>query len=326
MKLSRSHRREALRARARRAQHRAPARRRRCDPWRCAGARLPRPASRRAHRRGRRVAGLAMPWFSAGPSASSLVDDRNGRLQRLPPQAPATFARWRGRCVSQRLVASSRPDIRTRLDAHATVASRRAHALSAVATCSTSVDGDVHQARQAMRRSGHARVVGARRVGIAVSRVASPGIATLACIAVSRVAVEAPRAARDRVRPVSRSIAVARDAPPRRADVNSRTMRAIGAGARCAGADRTGLARASAAPPRASDGMLVASALDAPLAGSAATVSRSPTPARRGARAIAGAAGARPRRCDPALVDRLADDVIRRVDRRVRIERERRGL
>jgi hypothetical protein len=29
---------------------------------------------------------------------------------------------------------------------------------------------------------------------------------------------------------------------------------------------------------------------------------------------------------DPSLWDRLADDVIRRVERRVRIERERRGL
>ena len=29
---------------------------------------------------------------------------------------------------------------------------------------------------------------------------------------------------------------------------------------------------------------------------------------------------------DPAFVDRLTDDVIRRVERRVRIERERRGL
>lgn len=29
---------------------------------------------------------------------------------------------------------------------------------------------------------------------------------------------------------------------------------------------------------------------------------------------------------DPSLVDRLADDVIRKVDRRVRIECERRGL
>jgi hypothetical protein len=29
---------------------------------------------------------------------------------------------------------------------------------------------------------------------------------------------------------------------------------------------------------------------------------------------------------DPALLDRLTDDVIRRVERRVRIERERRGL
>jgi hypothetical protein len=29
---------------------------------------------------------------------------------------------------------------------------------------------------------------------------------------------------------------------------------------------------------------------------------------------------------DPALVDRLADDVIRRVERRLRIERERRGI
>jgi len=29
---------------------------------------------------------------------------------------------------------------------------------------------------------------------------------------------------------------------------------------------------------------------------------------------------------DPALLDRLTDDVIRRVERHVRIERERRGL
>jgi hypothetical protein len=29
---------------------------------------------------------------------------------------------------------------------------------------------------------------------------------------------------------------------------------------------------------------------------------------------------------DPALAERLADDVIRRIDRRARIERERRGL
>jgi hypothetical protein len=29
---------------------------------------------------------------------------------------------------------------------------------------------------------------------------------------------------------------------------------------------------------------------------------------------------------DPALANRLADDVIRRIDRRARIERERRGL
>jgi hypothetical protein len=29
---------------------------------------------------------------------------------------------------------------------------------------------------------------------------------------------------------------------------------------------------------------------------------------------------------DPALLDRLTDDVIRRVERRVRIERERRGV
>lgn len=29
---------------------------------------------------------------------------------------------------------------------------------------------------------------------------------------------------------------------------------------------------------------------------------------------------------DPAYVDRLADDVIRRIDHRLRIERERRGL
>jgi hypothetical protein len=29
---------------------------------------------------------------------------------------------------------------------------------------------------------------------------------------------------------------------------------------------------------------------------------------------------------DPGVLDRLADDVIRRVERRVRIERERRGL
>ncbi|HEV8209501.1 MAG TPA: hypothetical protein VGP77_05245 [Vicinamibacterales bacterium] len=34
----------------------------------------------------------------------------------------------------------------------------------------------------------------------------------------------------------------------------------------------------------------------------------------------------RPGDFEPGVLDRLADDVIRRVERRVRIERERRGL
>jgi hypothetical protein len=29
---------------------------------------------------------------------------------------------------------------------------------------------------------------------------------------------------------------------------------------------------------------------------------------------------------DPAMIDRLADDVMRRMERRIRIERERRGI
>jgi hypothetical protein len=40
----------------------------------------------------------------------------------------------------------------------------------------------------------------------------------------------------------------------------------------------------------------------------------------------ASAPAARITALDPALVDRLTDDVIRRVERRVRIERERRGI
>lgn len=38
------------------------------------------------------------------------------------------------------------------------------------------------------------------------------------------------------------------------------------------------------------------------------------------------ASGLRSQRLDPALIDRVADDVIRRIDRELRIERERRGL
>jgi hypothetical protein len=53
-----------------------------------------------------------------------------------------------------------------------------------------------------------------------------------------------------------------------------------------------------------------------------------------GSEAGAGAAGPRPERAagtqgatlDPGLLDRLADDVVRRVERRARIERERRGI
>lgn len=74
----------------------------------------------------------------------------------------------------------------------------------------------------------------------------------------------------------------------------------------------------------ASDGMMVVggpTALAAP-----ATMSRSPTPATAAARVIAESEKARPVPLDPALVDRLTEDVIRRVERRVRIERERRGI
>jgi hypothetical protein len=41
---------------------------------------------------------------------------------------------------------------------------------------------------------------------------------------------------------------------------------------------------------------------------------------------VASAGAARITALDPALVDRLTDDVIRQVERRVRIERERRGI
>jgi hypothetical protein len=44
------------------------------------------------------------------------------------------------------------------------------------------------------------------------------------------------------------------------------------------------------------------------------------------ARAIEAAAAIPITKLDPALMDRLANDVIRRVEQRVRIERERRGL
>jgi hypothetical protein len=41
---------------------------------------------------------------------------------------------------------------------------------------------------------------------------------------------------------------------------------------------------------------------------------------------VADGAAARITDLDPRLLDRVTDDVIRRVERRVRIERERRGL
>jgi hypothetical protein len=67
-------------------------------------------------------------------------------------------------------------------------------------------------------------------------------------------------------------------------------------------------------PSRASE--WTAQALPPP-AESRAPVSRQPTPS---------AALLKLTDIDPRLMDRLTDDVIRRVERRVRIERERRGL
>jgi hypothetical protein len=78
------------------------------------------------------------------------------------------------------------------------------------------------------------------------------------------------------------------------------------------------------AAANASDGMMVVSGsttLAAP-----ATMPRSPAPATAAARVIAESEKARPASLDPALFDRLTEDDIRRVERRVRIERERRGI
>jgi hypothetical protein len=56
------------------------------------------------------------------------------------------------------------------------------------------------------------------------------------------------------------------------------------------------------------------------VAAAAPTVARAAQPAAHSARAVAAPA------LDRAVTDRLADEVIRRIERRVRIERERRGI
>jgi hypothetical protein len=53
---------------------------------------------------------------------------------------------------------------------------------------------------------------------------------------------------------------------------------------------------------------------------------RSPEPVVQGATIPAAPFSVHPANHDPAFIDRLTDDVIRKVERRVRIERERRGL
>lgn len=57
-----------------------------------------------------------------------------------------------------------------------------------------------------------------------------------------------------------------------------------------------------------------------------ATPGRSPNAARTTAQVLATNAPIGMKALDPALADRLADDVVRRIERRLRIERERRGI
>jgi hypothetical protein len=82
----------------------------------------------------------------------------------------------------------------------------------------------------------------------------------------------------------------------------------------------------------ASRGAAVATSATVPAAAASVWPGRPPRPASQPETALetslpaASAAATRITALDPALVDRLTDDVIRRVERRVRIERERRGI
>lgn len=82
----------------------------------------------------------------------------------------------------------------------------------------------------------------------------------------------------------------------------------------------------------AARGISAGAARPVPAAAASVWPGRPPRPAPEPGTAVetslpaASAAATRITSLDPALVDRLTDDVIRRVERRVRIERERRGI
>lgn len=272
--------------------------------------RLPRPA----------VAGIVRQqapssnaWFSQVHLHLGWSTTVNSRFRQFPPRPPAAVPSARSFSEPLQASRSRRPGMLLLSTGHRPP---RAAGVSMVFRRSVRVvDGAAIGVRQAMRHGG------AQAPDIPVSSV-SRRLRILAP-AYRRDAIKVDAPVPPRSRPSVRQPLMWGRSTPRERTPDSRAVERLER-------VRTGKApielvwraRHSSAAD-ASDGMMVvtgSAALPAPPTVSRSAVQVSP------ARVTGESEKARPVPLDPALVDRLTEDVIRRVERRVRIERERRGI
>lgn len=253
-------------------------------------------------------------WFSQIHLHLGWSTTVNNRFRQVPPQAPSPappVRSFREPLADRSLrpgIPTLSPGPRPRRAAAASIVFRR--------SIFKVVDGMPAGARQAMRR----------RVAQAPDAPVSSVSRRLRVRALAHrrdaIKVDAPLSPRS-LPSVRRPLMWARSAPRERTPDSQAVVRSERVRTAKAPIELVWRAQHSAAA-NASDGMMVVSGsttLAAP-----ATMSRSPAPATAAARVIAESEKARRASLDPALVDRLTEDVIRRVERRVRIERERRGI
>jgi hypothetical protein len=253
-------------------------------------------------------------WFSQVHLHLGWLAAVNNRFRQFPPQAPSTAPSARSFRETLSVSRSLRPDIpgpstghRLPLAAGARIVFRR--------NVFRLFDGMPITARQAMRR----RI--APTPDAPVNSIARR--MRVADLAHRRGAIKVDAPVRQRPAASGlRSLAWARSTPRGRTLDAPAVVRSERVRIAKAPVELVWRAQHSVASG-ASDGMMVVSgsmALATPAA-----VSRSPVPAAA-SRVTSESEKARPAPLDPMLVDRLAEDVIRRVERRVRIERERRGI
>lgn len=267
-----------------------------------------------AARIGRPLGTPSNSWFSQVHLHLGWSTTVNNRFRRFLPQAPAAPPSVRSLREPSSASRSLRPGIPTLSTGHRPSRARGASIVFRGGIFRV-VDRVPAGARQAMRRG-----VAPWPDAPASSMSRRPRILALAhrCDAI-KVDPPVPQGP---VLPVRQPSMRARSAPRERAPESRAVVRSERVRSAKASIELVWRAGHSAAAG-ASDGMMVVSGSTALAAPS--TTSRSAVPATA-TRMMGESEKARPVPLDPMLVDRLTEDVIRRVERRVRIERERRGI